>query len=350
MVFQSLWAKSSLVLALLFGLIGAAMAQRGDEGEYRILQARYGTYEQNVDVTQRLQDLARRDRTFRMGNDSFGVDPHPNRVKTLRIFARGNDGQIRTFEYREGSLIDGSMFKGWGSNRWKQNGAYKGGWGSEQSNMDELQHERDRGHEHERNNADEGVYQILQARYGTYQRNVDVTQRLKELARRDRSFRMGNDSFGIDPHPNHVKALRIYARAPRGETRTFEYVEGSLVDGALFKSWDGGNWEHRGTYTGGWGARNHSGDNRNGSNSSGADTQLVVLSAEYGTDYQKIDVTRFLRRRVRDGRLEMKVENSALGNSDPAPGVPKILWVSYSINGDQTQQLRVGEREWLSLP
>lgn len=361
MGFLSLWIRNTFLLGLLFGLIGTAMAHGADEGEYHILQARYGTYERNVDVTQSLKELARQDRTFRMGNDSFGIDPHPNHVKTLRIFARGNDGQIRTFEYREGSLIDGSMFKGWGSKRWEHSGTYQGGWGSQQSYLDERHRDRDydddrnndrnNDRKHDRKGGDEGDYLILQARYGTFERNVDVTQRLKELARQDRTFRMGNDSFGIDPHPNHVKVLRIYARGPRGETRTFEYNEGSLVDGAMFKSWGGGNWEQAAGYNGGWGARDHVQDNRyeNGGKLNQGN-QLIILSAQYGTEYQKIDVLRFLRMQVRDARMEMKIENSALGNSDPAPGVPKMLWVSYSVNGGQTQHLRVAEREWLSLP
>lgn len=348
---QSLWIRSSLLLALLFGLISAAMARSSDEGEYHIMQARYGTYEHNVDVTQSLKELARQDRTSRMGNDSFGIDPHPNRIKTLRIFARDSRGEMRTFEYREGSLIDGSMFKGWGSKRWEHSGSYKGGWGSQQSYLDERQHERNDNRHNERKGGDDGDYQILQARYGTFERNVDVTQRLKELARRDRTFQMGNDSFGVDPHPNQVKVLRIYARGPRGETRSFEYTEGSLVDGALFKSWSGGNWDQGGTYRGGWGARNHSEDrsyeNRSAPNQA---NQLNILSAQYGIENRKIDVLRFLHKRVRDGRLELKVENSAFGNSDPAPGVPKTLWMSYSVNGGQAQQVRVAEREWLSLP
>ena len=75
------------------------------------MQARYGTAESNVDVTQTLKDLARRDVTFRMGNRSFGIDPHPNRVKTLRIYAKGQRGETRVFEYREGSLVDGNLFR-----------------------------------------------------------------------------------------------------------------------------------------------------------------------------------------------------------------------------------------------
>src|SRR5439155_1079776 len=67
---------------------------------------------------------------------------------------------------------------------------------------------------------DEGQYVILSAQYGTGNRHVDVTDRLKELARRDRVFRMGNSTFGIDPDPGRPKALRIYARGPNGQERT----------------------------------------------------------------------------------------------------------------------------------
>ena len=38
---------------------------------------------------------------------------------------------------------------------------------------------------------DSGLYLILSAQYGTARSHVDVTNRLKELARQDRSFRMG---------------------------------------------------------------------------------------------------------------------------------------------------------------
>src|SRR6266566_4919453 len=64
--------------------------------------------------------------------------------------------------------------------------------------------------------SDSGQYVILSAQYGTEQRHVDVTNRLKELARQDRAFRMGNSTFGVDPDHGRVKALRIYARGPDG--------------------------------------------------------------------------------------------------------------------------------------
>ncbi|MGH7489248.1 MAG: hypothetical protein ACREMY_27140, partial [bacterium] len=72
----------SLLLAVAF-LPGTLAAQysSGDAGQYVILNAQYGTADHHVDVTGRLKELARRDRTFRMGNSTFGVDPDPGHLK-----------------------------------------------------------------------------------------------------------------------------------------------------------------------------------------------------------------------------------------------------------------------------
>jgi hypothetical protein len=219
-------------------LVPAAFAQNRDSGEYRILQARYGTAQRNVDVTQRLKELARSDRSFRIENGTFGVDPDAGRTKTLRIFARGPNGQNQVFEYREGDVLDGSRFAGWSGGRWGDSN-YRGGWG------DGPRADRsDRG--------DEGQYRIQQALYGTSRRNIDVTERLRELARSDRSFRLTNDLFGTDPAEGRVKTLRIYARAPGGVSKTFEYREGSVIDGGQFVGWGRGDWGQEGR-RGGWG-------------------------------------------------------------------------------------------------
>jgi len=207
-----------LMMALSLLLLGTLAAQGHDSGDYVILGAQYGTERHYVDVTQRLREEARRDRLFRMGNGTFGVDPDPGVVKTLRIYARGPNGQERMFEYREGSVVDGAMFRGWGRGDWG-NEHWNGGW-----------------------NVDEGQFVILSAQYGTEHHHVDVTERLKELARADVRFRMGNSSFGVDPDRGRVKVLRIYARGPHGKERMFEYREGSVVDGSQFRGWSRGDW------------------------------------------------------------------------------------------------------------
>jgi hypothetical protein len=62
-----------------------------------------------------------------MGNSTFGVDPDPGHVKVLRIYARGPRGEERMFEYREGSTVDGSLFRGWGRGDWGR-GGWNGPW------------------------------------------------------------------------------------------------------------------------------------------------------------------------------------------------------------------------------
>jgi hypothetical protein len=191
--------------------------------QWQILRADYGYGDQRVDVTQRLRELARDNATFRMGNSTFGVDPAPGVVKTLRIFARGKHGKERMFEYREGSTVDGSIFSGWG----------RGDSGDhDRDDRDRDRDDRDRG----------GQYVILRAFYGVPGSNVDVTPRLREIARDNALFRMGNSTFGIDPAHGQVKTLRIWARGPNGDVRMFEFREGSTVEGAMFSGWGHGDW------------------------------------------------------------------------------------------------------------
>ncbi len=233
-----------LVTALILPGTLAAQYSSGDAGQYVILSAQYGTQRSHVDVTNRLKELARQDRTFRMGNDTFGVDPDRGQVKVLRIYARGPDGRERMVEYREGSVVDGSQFRGWDRGEWG-NGGWSGRWEGDDD------HDRDRDHD-----RDSGQFLILSAQYGTRHRHVDVTNRLKELARQDRNFRMGNDSFGVDPDRGHVKVLRIYARGPNGGERMFEYREGSVIDGSQFRGWGSGQWGD-GNWSGRWDGRDH---------------------------------------------------------------------------------------------
>src|SRR5713226_7707304 len=151
-----------LVIALLCTIAflpGTLTAQYRDSGQYVIQNAQYGTASRHVDVTNRLKELASQDRTFRMGNSTFGVDPDPGQVKTLRIYARGPNGEERMFEYREGSVVDGSLFRSWGRGDWG-NGGWNGVW---------------EGGGYGGNDGDSGQYVILSAQYGTARRHVDVT-------------------------------------------------------------------------------------------------------------------------------------------------------------------------------
>lgn len=293
------------------GLPGLALARDEDDGEFLILRARYGTDDRNVDVTGRLRDLARQDRRFRLTNDLFGIDPDPGRTKTLRIYARDGRGRERNFDFRENDWVDGAQFIGWGGGRWGESeGAH--GW-----------HGDDR--------HDDGEFTILYANYGTSRREVDVTDRLRELARRDQRFRMGNDTFGVDPDPGRVKRLRIVARDRRGKERSFEYAENSTVDGSQFIGWGGGEWGP---------PRPPAGPTRG---------RLVIESASYGADGRWTDVTQALRAQVRGDRFEAEVSNELFG-FDPLPNRRKQLSVTYRWGNTPANTARVSEGDTLRLP
>jgi len=286
-------------LAVLFlAFASAATAQ-----QFQITRAEYGYGDRWVDVTPRLRELARDNARFRVSNEMFGVDPIEGRVKSLRIYVRGPRGENRTFEFPERSTVDGSQFTGWREGNWGPGGGVSSG----------------------------GQYQIVRAEYGAGDRRVDVTRRLRELARADRTFRAGNDALEVDPAPGRVKTLRIYARGPGGNTRTFDYREGDVVDGSRFSDWNGGS--------------SNPGLNRPVDNFG----QLNIVSATYGARNRTIDVTRRLRSLIRDGRLDLTVDNSVF-DDDPAPGTRKTLWVTYSMGSARQRQETVGEGDRLSIP
>ncbi|MDT9000673.1 hypothetical protein RQP53_15465 [Paucibacter sp. APW11] len=327
------------LLMLMLSTASFAHRDRDDDGDYQIVHARYGTAERHIDVTPRLKELARQDRRFKLVNEVFGYDPAPGERKVLRIFARGRNGQMRTFEYEEYSHVDGNQFTGWDGGNWGHE-RWSGGWGDGPGHGRPSIEPPQRG--------DEGEFQILQARYGTAQRNVDVTARLKELARQDRRFKLVNDQFGIDPAPGERKSLRIYARGRAGQVQTFEYEEYGWVDGAQFTGWGGGNWGHEG-WNGSWGGERE--ERRPPISGYPAGRQdLQILRATYGASGRDWDVTERLRALSRGSRgLEVYVDN-VLGGGDPYPGQRKILIVSYRIGNSAPQEVRVSERDTLRLP
>jgi hypothetical protein len=317
-----------LTMAVLPGTLAAQYPDR-DSGQYVIVSAQYGTANGHVDVTERLKDVARRDRTFRMGNSTFGEDPDHGHIKTLRIYARGPDGQERMFEYREGSTVDGAQFRSWGTGEWS-NVRWSGNWegGGNVRGDDPRRDDRD--------NGDSGQYVIMSAQYGTERRHVDVTERLKDVARRDRTFRMGNSTFGVDPDHGRIKMLRIYARGPDGKERMFEYREGSTVDGAQFRSWGTGEWSSErwsGNWEGGGDAR---GDDRRHGDRDGDSGQYVIMSAQYGTARRHVDVTDRLKDVARRDRT-FRMGNSTFG-VDPAHGRVKTLRI-YARGPDRQEHM-----------
>jgi len=196
---------------------------------YEIMRADYGAASQRRDVTSAFRQVVCSQTRFRMGNSTFGFDPAPGVKKLLRVYVHGPRGQQVMQEFPESSTIDGSQYM------------CRGGGA---------------GYRPPPPPPDRGQWTILYAAYGTERRNVDVTNRLRELANRNLTFRMGNSTFGVDPDPGRIKTLRIYARGEGGRRRMFEYREGSTIDGSIFAGWRNGNWG-RDPWNGRWNDDNY---------------------------------------------------------------------------------------------
>ncbi|OWQ87571.1 hypothetical protein CDN99_18425 [Roseateles aquatilis] len=321
-----------LALAAMAALLAGTSAWARDEGDWQILQARYGTAQRNMDVTDQLRDMARRDVRVRVTNELFGNDPDYGRTKTLRIYARNRGGETRTFEYREGNVIDGDNFTGWRRGDWGQ-GGWNGGWDGS------------------RPGGDDGAYQILGARYGLPDAHIDVTGRLRELARRDARVRITNDLFRDDPAPGRTKVLRIFTRGRDGQMRTFDYREGAWIDGSQFTGWGRGDWG-QGGWNGGWDGRpgnSNPGGYNPGGYGPGADNRLNIVRATYGSGTRYVDVTQRLRNISRGGRLDVRVDND-LADRDPAYGETKTLRVYFTLGRGQEQMVEAREGDRVRLP
>lgn len=197
---------------------------------------------------------------------------------------------------------------------------------------------------------DEGEFVILHARYGTERSHVDVTGRLRDLARRDRRFKLENELFGVDPDPGRTKTLRIFARDRNGREQTFEYREYDWIDGAQFIGWGGGNWGDRGSR--GW----HGGDERRDERwedrrddrrDDGRDSgEFTILYATYGTGRREVDVTDRLRDLARRD-VRFRLGNDTFGGLDPDPGQIKVLRI---VARDRAGQQRSFEyREYATV-
>ena len=174
--------------------------------------------------------------------------------------------------------------------------------------------------------AQEEGWQIMRAEYGHRNQVTDVTNILKDLVGRggvNGRVAVNNQTMGGDPAPGRDKALRVIARNRRNEEREFTYNEGGFVEARMFnvRRDDRDDWDARPGNSGG-----HDRDDWNG---------LKIIRAYYGVQGRTVNVTEFLRSRVRDGALSFVVTNGALG-SDPAPGADKVLIVVYRYEANET--------------
>lgn len=186
---------------------------------------------------------------------------------------------------------------------------------------------------------DEG-WQIMRADYGFRSQRNDVTDILRDLVSRggvNGRVAVNNQTMGGDPAVGKDKSLRIFARNRRNEEREFDYREGGFIDAAMFAVRRDDRDDHRRDRDGG--DRDH--DRRDA-------RSLTIIRGFYGVQGRTVNVTDQLQSMVRDGVLELFVNNANLGG-DPAIGADKVLIVVYSYRG-QEQATAVHEGNRLVIP
>jgi len=171
---------------------------------------------------------------------------------------------------------------------------------------------------------DSGEYLILSAQYGNERNHVDVTNRLKDLARRDQPFRVTYESMAVDPDRGQAKMLRVFARGPNGREQAFDFPDNSVFDGARFRSWGRGEWGEE-NWNGGWNGRN--------GNDAG---EYLILGAQYGNEYNHVDVTNQLKEMARRDRV-FRLDYRTFG-VDPAQGQAKSLHI-FARRPDGQEQM-----------
>jgi hypothetical protein len=284
------WA---LTAVLLFSTSAAAQNQAAvmPGPGWQVIKADWGSGNRWMDVTNRVRVLLSGNGMVQVTNSNLGGDPAQGSVKVLRIQARNSRGQSRQFTFNENDSIDASQFYNYG-------GGTGGGNGS-------------------------GL-QVMQADWGSGNRRVDVTARVRALLSGNGMVRVNNANMGGDPAVGADKTLRISARDMQGQVRQLSYKEGSNIDASQFYNYGGGGYPSNPGYPG------------------GGNGNLQIVRAYYGLNNRTNDVTQLLRGRVQNDSLVIQVNNNNMGG-DPAVGGDKVLTVIYRYQGrEQTSTVKEG--------
>jgi hypothetical protein len=269
---------------------------------WQVMKAEWGAGNRWIDVTNQVRMLLSGNGMVRVNNQNLGGDPAVGADKILRIQARNHQGQSRQFTFKEGSSIDASQFY-----------SYGGGIGP--------------------GNPGNPGWQVMYADWGSGNRRVDVTQRVRVMLSGNGMVRVNNQNLGGDPAVGADKVLRISGRDARGQVQQFSYKEGASIDASQFYNYGG--------YPGGPGYPGPGGPGPGLPPGPGYGN-LQIMRAYCGLNNRTNDVTDLLRSQVQNGSLVIQVNNRNLGG-DPAVGADKVLTVIYRVNGrEQTATVKEG--------
>ena len=276
--------------------------------ELTIVRAEYGTGNRWMDVTNLLAgQINGSSLRLTVNNQTMGGDPAPANPKSLRVTYswRGAERLVTVPENSDLQLPETGAPSGGYDNRGN------GPFGRPGYNR----------------------LTIVSATYGEGNRRRDVRPLLENQLRGDRlSLLVANDTLGGDPAPAARKTLQVvYAlnnqqfavELPEGAQLSIPNSNDRPASGAIFNS--------GGAYNGSYG-----------------NSTLQILSADYGAQGRRNNVTDLLARAVQGDRLNLRITNQSMGG-DPYPGPDKELYVRYSYQG-QTYETYVREGATLSLP
>jgi hypothetical protein len=196
---------------------------------------------------------------------------------------------------------------------------------------------------------DEG-WQIVRADYGFKAQRTDVTDILRDLISRggvNGRVAVNNQTMGGDPAIGRDKSLRVFARSRRNEEREFDVNEGGFIDARMFAVRND-DWDERAPAPDARPRDARPRDDRprddRDRSERGDPRDLVIIRGFYGVQGRTANVTEQLRSMMREGVLEVNVNNANFGG-DPAIGADKILIVIYRYRGqEQATAVREGNR------
>ena len=315
----------TVVATCLFAFAGSARAQSG-----QLISADYGTGDNRVDVTSRLQSMSQNGYiNFQVSNDNLGGDPVPNQPKELRVRLRDNSGRTRDYRFHEGDTVSLTL----------DTGGYNNNAGYNQGSNQGYDPNGNRGtYGQSTGRYRNARVRIISARYGAGNSWRNVTSRVQRLVRTNNTtVKVNNTNLGGDPAEGEHKWLEVVYES-RGQRQDARFAEGDYIN---FNSLNGGTGGYRNGDPDGDGDRdrNAGGYNRGGyGNYSG----LRITSARYGAGDRWMDVTGIVQSQVTGNSINIKVNNTNMGG-DPAENQPKWLEVEWdSSTGHQSTRIQEG--------
>lgn len=264
--------------------------------DLRIVKAEYGHDNRYADVTDMVRRASTRGRLdMVVANETFGFDPAPAELKTMRIEYLVN-GQPMREEVPENTRLV------------LPRGSVLGGPGY-----------RDGGRR----------LRIVSAQYGVGNSMMDVTGALQNQVRDGVLVaRVDPNTMGGDPARGRQKMLSVqYEYMGRTYTAQAPDFAELRLPGADVAPMGGGPYDI----------------------SPGAPVgDLQIISAFYGSRNHRLDVGRAVSAYINGGQLRMRVNNDTMG-VDPDRGADKMLRVEYAFNG-QRDTVQVNEDNDLVLP